>query len=89
MKTTLKILGILIVLVIALAILLPIIFKGKIIEMAKQAINKTVKTKVDFGDVGLSVFMRFPCYREILARVSIIHILLPKINAFLTINQVY
>jgi hypothetical protein len=60
MKTALKIIGILIVVIIALAILLPFIFKGKIIEIAKQEINKSVAAKVDFGDIGLSLFRSFP-----------------------------
>jgi cell division septum initiation protein DivIVA len=60
MKTALKIVGILIVLIIALAILLPIIFKGKIIELAKKEINKSVAAKVDFSDVGMSLLRSFP-----------------------------
>lgn len=60
MKTVLKILGILIVLIIALAILLPIIFKGKIIEIAKDEINSSVNANVNFGDFNLSLFKSFP-----------------------------
>ncbi|MBM3437061.1 MAG: AsmA family protein, partial [Bacteroidetes bacterium] len=60
MKTTLKIIGILIVLIIVLAILLPFIFKGRIISLAKQEINKSVTAKVDFGDFSLSLFRSFP-----------------------------
>jgi hypothetical protein len=60
MKTIFKILGILIILIIALAILLPIIFKGKIIDIAKKEINKNVIAKVDFTDVSLSLFRSFP-----------------------------
>jgi hypothetical protein len=60
MKTALKIIGILILVILALAILLPFIFKGKIIYVAKQEINKSVNAKVDFGDFGLSLFRSFP-----------------------------
>ena len=74
MKTALKILGILIVLIIALAILLPIIFKGKIIELAKQEINKSVTAKVDFKDVGLSLFRSFPDFSLRIDGLSVIGI---------------
>ena len=74
MKTALKIVGILIVLIIALAILLPIIFKGKIIELAKQEINKSVTAKVDFKDVGLSLFRSFPDFSLRIDGLSVIGI---------------
>jgi len=60
MKTFLKIIGILIILIIALAFILPIIFKGKIIKLAKEEINKSVEAKVDFQDISLSLFKSFP-----------------------------
>jgi hypothetical protein len=74
MKTALKILGILIVLILALAILLPIIFKGKIIELAKKEINKSVTAKVDFKDVGLSLFRSFPDFSLRIDGLSVIGI---------------
>lgn len=60
MKTLLKILGILIIVLILLAFLLPIIFKGKLVEIAKEEINKNVKAKVDFTDFNLSLIKSFP-----------------------------
>jgi vacuolar-type H+-ATPase subunit E/Vma4 len=60
MKTFFKILAVLIILVIALAILLPIIFKGKIVEIAKKEINSSVNAKVDFSSIDLSLFRSFP-----------------------------
>ena len=60
MKTFLKIFGIIIVIIIAAAILLPIIFKGKIVEIAKTEINKSVNAKVDFADFSLSLIKSFP-----------------------------
>ncbi len=60
MKTLLKILGgILIVLLIAI-IALPFIFKDEIKEVVKNATNNNVNAKVDFGDVGLSLLSSFP-----------------------------
>jgi len=60
MKTFLKILAILIVLIIVLALLLPMIFKGKITELAKEEINKNVEATVDFQDINLSLLKNFP-----------------------------
>ncbi len=77
MKTALKIVGIFVLLIIALAILLPIIFKGKIIELAKQEINKSVTAKVDFKDVGLSLFRSFPDFSLRIDGLTVI-----GINAF-------
>jgi uncharacterized protein involved in outer membrane biogenesis/cell division septum initiation protein DivIVA len=74
MKTALKIIGILIVLIIASAILLPFLFKGKIIELAKQEINKNVTAKVDFGDIGLSLFRSFPDFSLRIDDLSIVGI---------------
>ncbi|MCB2218852.1 MAG: hypothetical protein KQI35_00550 [Bacteroidetes bacterium] len=60
MKTFLKILGIIIVIIIVAALLLPIIFKGKLVEIAKTEINKNVNAKVEFADFSLSLFKSFP-----------------------------
>ncbi|OQX72769.1 MAG: hypothetical protein B6D61_13255 [Bacteroidetes bacterium 4484_249] len=60
MKTLFKILGIVIVLIIASAFVLPIIFKDKIIELAKEEINNNVQAKVGFTDIDLSLFRSFP-----------------------------
>ncbi|MBC8486409.1 MAG: hypothetical protein H8D45_10260 [Bacteroidetes bacterium] len=60
MKTFLKIIGILVIIIIALTFILPVIFKGKIFELAKEEINKNVRAKVDFTDLNLSLFKSFP-----------------------------
>ncbi len=60
MKSFLKIIGILIILILALAFVLPIFFKGKMIELAKEEINKSVDARVDFTDMDLSLFTNFP-----------------------------
>ncbi len=72
MKTLFKILGILILLILALAILLPIIFKGKIFEIAKTEINKTVNATVDFGDLSLSLFRSFPDFNLRIDNLTIV-----------------
>ena len=52
--------GIVVLLIVVLAIVLPLIFKGEIIEIAKKEINRNVKAKVDFADMNLSLFRSFP-----------------------------
>lgn len=51
---------VLVVLFIGAAIAVPIIFKDKIVAIAKEEINKNVRAKVDFADVDLSLFRGFP-----------------------------
>ena len=60
MKKTLKITAIVIVVLVALLISIPFIFKGKIVEMAKSEANKNINARVDFGDFSLSIFRNFP-----------------------------
>ncbi len=58
-----KILGfffILVLLLLAAIILIPILFKGKILELAKTTINEEINAKVDFDDVNLSLIKSFP-----------------------------
>lgn len=45
---------------IAFLIATPFLFKGKIIEMTKDEINKTLNAKVDFGEVDLTIISTFP-----------------------------
>src|SRR3569833_88256 len=59
-KKTLKITGIVFVVLIAAAIIIPIAFKGKITRIIKEQINKNIAAKVDFGEVDLSLFRNFP-----------------------------
>src|SRR5665213_3356837 len=59
-KKILKIAGIIILSLIIIAFLLPVLFKGKIMEIAKKEINKNVNANVDFKDVNISLFRHFP-----------------------------
>jgi len=47
-------------LIICAAILLPIIYKDKLVEIAKTEMNNNLNAKVDFGDFGLSIIKNFP-----------------------------
>jgi uncharacterized protein involved in outer membrane biogenesis len=60
LKKFLKITGITFLILLALLIALPIIFKDKIIEMAKKEINNSLNAKVDFGEIDLGIFHSFP-----------------------------
>ena len=60
MKKFLKITAIILILLIAIIILIPIIFKGKIIEMAQEEANNNLNAKVEFADINLSLIKNFP-----------------------------
>ena len=60
MKKFFKIFLIIILVILVILIVTPIFFKGKIIEIAKQQINKNLNAKVEFSDLGLSFIKNFP-----------------------------
>ena len=60
LKKILKYFGFTLLSIIALLILLPIIFKGKIVDMVKEEANKSLNAKVDFGDFDLGLISTFP-----------------------------
>lgn len=53
-------LGILIVLLLAAAIIIPVFFKDKIMAVAKEQMNKQLNAKADFKDVDISILRSFP-----------------------------
>lgn len=59
-KKILKISGIVLIVLIVLAFALPFFFKGKIMKIARDQINKNVNARVDFKDIDLSLFRHFP-----------------------------
>lgn len=60
LKKIAKIAGIVLIVLIAAAIILPIAFKGKILNIAKTEINNNLNATVDFKDIDISLFRRFP-----------------------------
>lgn len=52
--------AVLLVVLIALLILIPVLFKDQIAERVKVEINKNVEARVDWGDFGLTFFRNFP-----------------------------
>lgn len=60
MKKVLKIIGISLVVIFLLLLILPFVFKGKIIELVKEQANENLRAKVEFNDVSLSLIRNFP-----------------------------
>ncbi|MCL1937495.1 MAG: AsmA family protein [Candidatus Azobacteroides sp.] len=60
MKKILKITGIILLVIVLALIILPFALKGKILEMAKSEMNKTLNAQVDFDHLGLNFFRSFP-----------------------------
>jgi uncharacterized protein involved in outer membrane biogenesis len=71
MKKILKYSGIALLSLIALAFLVPVLFKGKIVTLVKAGINKNIEAKVEFKNVNLSLFRHFPRLSVGLEDVSI------------------
>ena len=60
MRKAFWIIVIVILVLIGIAFLGPILFKGKILSTVKNEINKNVNAKVEFKDVSISLFRQFP-----------------------------
>lgn len=60
MKKVFKISALVLGVLLALLIILPIAFKGKIVETVKTTINESVNARVDFGDFRISLLRNFP-----------------------------
>jgi hypothetical protein len=60
LRKTLKLSAFVIAILLALAFTLPFIFKGKILALAREQVNKNVNARVDFADVDISLFRHFP-----------------------------
>ncbi len=60
MKKLLKIVGIIILLLLVAIVALPIVFKGKIEQAVKTAVNENVNATVNWTDYGLSLIKSFP-----------------------------
>ena len=60
MKKLLKYTGLVFLSLLLISFLIPILFKGKIVNLVKAEINKNIDAKVDFKDVSISLFRHFP-----------------------------
>ncbi|MDP2058311.1 MAG: AsmA family protein, partial [Flavobacteriaceae bacterium] len=59
-KKILKITGISVLILLLILVVTPFLFKGKIENMLKKAINEQVNAKFDFSEVDLSLIRSFP-----------------------------
>jgi len=64
---------VLIALLLGFLIAAPFIFKGKLVEIAKRELNSQLNAKVDFKDVGISIFKDFPNLTLSLKQLSIVN----------------
>lgn len=51
---------IVIILLLVLMVALPFVFRGKIMELSRNEINKNLEARVDFEDFGMNMFAHFP-----------------------------
>ena len=72
LKRTLRIGGILILLLIIAMVAIPYFFKDQIVDYVKTDINKSLNATVDFQDVSLSLFRSFPDFSFELDQLSVI-----------------
>ena len=71
MKRLFQVLGTLILLVVAAAVILPAIFKDEIISRAKDEMNKYLTATVDFKDIDISLFRSFPDFALTLEETTV------------------
>ena len=72
MKKAIIISGSILATLLVLALVLPLAFKGRIVESVKQEVNKSLIAKVDFGGFGLTIFRSFPDFTLSMENVTII-----------------
>lgn len=78
MKKVLKrialVLAVFLILLVGALIAIPVLFKDRIVEIAKTEINRNLRAKVDFADVNISFFRGFPNLSLALEDYSVIGI---------------
>jgi len=73
MKKIFKILGIVVALILALMVIVPYVYKDKIVAIIKEEINRNINAKVDFTGFSLSLFRSFPDFNFRLNELSVIN----------------
>lgn len=71
MKKALKITGIAILSVFILLLVIPLLFKGKIINVVKEEVGKTVDARIEFPDISISFIKNFPNLNVTLDQFSV------------------
>ena len=64
--------AVLFILLLAAIIVLPIVFKDKIVAKVKEEVNKNINAKVDFGEFSLSLIKSFPNFSLEVNNVSVV-----------------
>jgi len=72
-KRILKVTGIIIALLLLTAILVPILFKDKIMAFAKKEMNEQLNATADFKDISISLFRHFPNLSVNIKEISIVN----------------
>jgi len=72
-KKVFKVLGILVLLVIAFLIAIPFFLEDKIATIIKNKVNQHVNATLDFSDANLSLLRSFPNANVSLKNVSLIN----------------
>jgi len=74
MKKAIKIIGVVLLLMIALMLTAPFIFKDKLVALVKEEANKNLNAKVDFGVFDLTIIKSFPHFTFSIDQVSVVGI---------------
>lgn len=72
MKKTLKIISIVVLALVVLVVSIPFIFKGKLLEIAQNEINKNINATVKFDNFDVSIFKSFPSLTVTLDEFSVV-----------------
>lgn len=72
MKTFFKILAVIFTVLVLAAFILPYVFKGKIIELAKTEINNQLNARIDFSEMDFGLVRSFPDFRLTVTNFSIV-----------------
>ncbi len=73
MKLTLKIFGVLLIIIIAIMLTVPYFFRDQIAQAVKEEINNNLNAQVDFSDFSLSLIKSFPDFNFTLEDLSIVN----------------
>ena len=71
-KSILRIIFFLLIGIILAGVLIPFVYKDKIVQYLKQATNKNINATVDFKDADISVFSSFPSLRITIDSLSVV-----------------
>lgn len=89
MKKVLKIVGIVIAVILVLLFTAPILFKGQLLDITKEQINKNVNAKVAFSNFDVTIFHSFPNLTVTLDELSVIGIDKFENDTLLYLKQLY